>query len=224
MTWQDLIDRARFYLDDDHAEDEGWISPARALSLLNVEYRQQYRRWVRSGLITPAHTVASFTGSTVNITDVLCVVGVAENLGVGTPPRLLVPGDQRWDAALTGKSEEWTATGAADDLAITLWPVDAGATYIVRHIERPALIEDVEDDAELPDGADERIALGFARRAMIKESAASRRLDAEILDADAELNMTAWGRRDGDSPRVRRINQQSVQRGFPVEPYRWIYF
>lgn len=220
MIWLDLIKRARFYVDDDHVEDDGWVPPESWLDLANAEFRQQYRRWVRIGLVKPAHSTTTFQGST-SISSVLAVIGVAENLGNGVPKRLLNPGDQPWDD-VTGLAREWYATGSADTLAIGLYPVDTGHSYIVRYITRPALVTDTAAAYDGPDGSDERIVLGMARRALIKESAASRRLDDEIRDADAELNMTAWGRRD--APLVRRVTPSRLRTLWPVEPGRWVYF
>ncbi len=220
MTWLDLIKRARFYVDDDHEENDGWVPETSWLDLANAEYRQQYRRWVRIGLVKPAHTVAPFTGST-SISSVLAVVGVAEDLGSGTPKRILNQGDQPWDE-VTGLAQEWYATGSADTLSIGLYPADSTHNYVVRYITRPALVTSTAAAFDGPDGSDERIVLGMARRAMIKESAASRRLDDEIREADAELNMTAWGRRE--APLVRRVTPARFKTLWSVEPGRWVYF
>jgi len=220
MVWLDIINRARTYVDDDHEENEGWIPPAKWLDIGNAEFRQQYRRWVRTGLVKPAHTVSSFNGTT-SVSNVLCVVGVAEDLGTGRPKRLLNPGDQPWDD-VQGLAQEWYATGSADTLSIGLHPADTSRNYVVRYISRPTLVTDTATAYDGPDGSDERIVLGMARRALVKESAASRLLDSLILDADAELNMTAWGRKDGEAPRVRR--NPPATRLWPVDPARWIYF
>lgn len=223
FTWESLIERARTYVDDDHKEDQGWISEARWLDIANVEYERLYRQWVRTGLITPAHTLAAFTGSTTSLTRVLCIVGAAENLGSNTPRRILEHGDQQWDA-LTGKSEEWSATGSADTLTINLYPVDSAGSYEVRYIQYPARATDATTSIDLPFGGDERLVLGMARRAMVKESAASRLVNDLIIDADAELAMTAWGRADKQAPRVRVVTPRRGPKLYPVEPARWVYF
>ena len=46
FSWNDLMDRARVYLDDDDDDTEGWIAPAIWLTFANVEYAQLYRRLV----------------------------------------------------------------------------------------------------------------------------------------------------------------------------------
>lgn len=222
MIWADIIERARFYVDDDHKEDNGWITPDKWLDLGNAEFRQQYRRWVRTGLVRPAHTITDFTSST-TLSNVLCVVGVAENLGSGLGVRLLNPGDEPWDS-LTGVAFEWYATGNADTLAIGLHPADSSHNYTARHITRPALVTDPNAAYDGPDGSDERIALGMARRSLVKESSRSALLDQLINDADAELNMTAWGRKNGEAPRVRRVSQSRMRQLWPIDPGRWVFF
>jgi hypothetical protein len=220
FTWAELIDRARTYVDDDHEEQQGWISPERWLQLAQVEYERLYRNWVRMGVFTPAHTVTTFTGPTTSLERVLAIVGVGEYLGVGVGRRWLEPGEQPDDDA-TGHALEWYATGSADTLAVTVYP-SSEQTFEVRYIQYNARTTDSTDTVDLPFGGDERLVLGLARRALIKESAASRRIDQEILDADAELNMTAWGRRDREAPKMRIVKKGT--RLFPAEPGRWIYF
>ena len=81
FTWDELISRARTYMDDDHNDRKGFIKPERWLQLAQVEYRQLYRRWIRSGLIGPEPRDQEFTGPEVRLEGVLGVMGVIR----GTP-------------------------------------------------------------------------------------------------------------------------------------------
>lgn len=225
FLWNDLIDRARVYVDDDHGDQSGWISPAHWLSLANVEYSQLYRRWMRMGLITPATTDTTFTGGSTTITGVLAIVGVAQDMV--SYQRILEPRQSRFGRApfwvgsgqSSSPSSGWMATGSADSLAIKLDPVEPTGSYFVRYVPTVAYATDPTTTIDLPYGADERLVLGLARRAHLKDSTASALLERLIQDADAELNFTAFGRVDGDSPRVRRISRGGdYPREFPTDP------
>lgn len=234
-TLQELVDRARVYLDDDHTDDEGWLSPESWVALCNVEYAQLYRRWVRQGLIAPAWTDAAFTGHTATIPSdlsgggVLATIGVAENLGSGRY-RLLTPAQSHYGRSptlgyTTGASSHWYATGTGDTITYTLEPRDTGS-YFVRYIPTVVPADSLADTVTVPFGADERLVLGLARRAKLKEGSASALLERLIMDADAELNFAAFGRVNTDSPRVRtsRYRDYSTAAYFPQDPasYRYV--
>jgi hypothetical protein len=227
FTWQELIDRARFYVDDDHdGDDAGWVDPSAWLRLFGVEYSQQYRRWVRAGLVAPKPTDTEFDGPVTStpITGVLAVIGVAEL--IGTNYRVLRPsqtqdGRHPFRNPRTGPATSWEAHGGGDTLTIELDPADTGS-YVARYIARPARPTSVSASVEVPDGADERLVLGAARRAHVKESSRSAAIDALILEADAELNFMAHSRRHGESPLVRRLPPSSTR--FVTDPalYRYV--
>lgn len=209
FTWDELIERARTYVDDDHKEDDGWLDPAKWLTLAQVEYAKLYKQWLRMGVINPSQVVSTFTGPTTSLSRVLAIVTVQEYLGAGVPRRPLRPTDVPWDDVI-GQATSWYADGTADTLTVGVYPGDS-AVFEVRYYQYPAYATDSTTSVDLPHGGDERLVLGMARRALIKESAASRRIDQEILDADAEINMTAWGRKDREAPKMRRADRQATQ-------------
>lgn len=212
FAWSALIDRARTVVDDDHDDTDGWISEAKWLTLANVEYAQLYRRWVRMGLIAPAAVDVSFTGPTTVIgdgeSDVLAIVGVAESLGGGQYRPLESAQSQHgrnpwWSVAPASPASHWKATGAGDEITVTIEPPDT-ATYVVRYIPTVAYATLASATIEVPYGCDERLVLGLARRAKLKDASASALLERLIQEADAEANFLAFGRMNDDSPRVRR--------------------
>jgi hypothetical protein len=226
-VWNDLIDRARFYVDDDHNATPGWVTPARWLSLFGVEYAQQYRKWVRQGLVAPKPTDTSFTGPSTTLTGVLAIVGVAEDLG-GDRLRVLEGSQSRvgrnpFRNGHPGPGTEWEAHGAGDNLTVEISPEDTG-TYVVRWIAAPTRPTDATASVQVPDSADERLVLGAARRALVKESARSAALQQLIDEADGELGFLAAGRLNGDSPRVRRLPSGGFRTAFPFHPstYRYV--
>lgn len=85
FTWESLIDRARVYVDDDHLTtgEQGWIAPASWLTLGNVEYSQQYRKWKRMGLVSPQPIDIPLNASSTTIPNVLATIGIGEDLGGG---------------------------------------------------------------------------------------------------------------------------------------------
>lgn len=205
FVWNDLIDRARFYIDDDHRETSGWVTPARWLTLFGVEYTQQYRRWVRQGLVAPRPTATAFTGPTTSLAGVLAVVGVAEDLGGGRYREIPSSQSALGRHPFVSPAEDgWEAHGTGDDLTIELHS-DEARTYEVRWIPAAVAPTDPTASVVLPAGADERLVLGAARRALVKESARSATLQQHIDEADAELAFAAAARLMGDSPRVRRL-------------------
>lgn len=242
-TWQSLRDRARVYVDDDHEDTGSFLSDVQWLAILNVEYAQLYRRWVRSGLVTPVITEVAFTGATAAATGVLAIVGVAEDLG--DYPRILPSAqvntgrDSTWfDMQPAGPATTWGVTGNGDDLTVTLYPAPSSGSYVVRYIPTQAAIIDPTPvqlldprpvplgSVDLPYGGDERLVLGMARRANLKGAAASGLLERLIMDADAELNFTAAGRING--PRVRtRFNYPPRTERFgnvwPAGPGSWVF-
>lgn len=228
FVWQDLIDRARTYVDDDHKEDNGWLGDARWLDLGNVEYRSLYAKWCRNGLITPGFTQVAMTGNTHGLTAALAIIGVAEDLGSNM--RVLEPAQQsdyaaywRGSTASTGVATSWAARGllGAGTIVVELDPyVTNPSKYFIRYIPTPTAAGFVTDTVDLPFEGDERLVLGMARRALIKESSRSQEMDKQIFDIDASMNMTAFGRL---SPKVRRTDKRTPNM-FYAEPGRWIFF
>jgi hypothetical protein len=234
FTWQELIDRARVYIDDDHDDDDGLVSPESWLAFANVEYAQLYRRWLRMGLITPTITQSSFTSNSTSFPGVLAILGVAEDLGNGA--RLLESAQAalgknpyvRGSSAPNGVATSWAATGAGDTTVIELDPhVDNYSSYFVRYVPTVAYATSAASTVELPYGADERLVLGIARRAHIKGLTASAQLERLIMEADAELNFQAFGKLPALRARHKTAAIQRTDRYgnvFPVSPGSWLYF
>lgn len=255
FTLEQLIDRAKTYVDDDHNDEKSWISEERWADIANVEYGQLYKRWVRLGLITPEPTTAYIVESdgTLRLDGVLAVVGVAKDFGDYVYP--LSPAQSaigqhafwRGSTAPTNPSTRWAAFGQGDRVTIKLDPapsdlVVTGETsnYLVRYIATPfpiayqldIPIESPDDPYvglyDIPFGADERLVLGMARRAHLKDSVNSALLNGLIAEADAELNFHAASKLDG--VKVRRIPKPSqLMLSTPrvaVWPQRseWMYF
>lgn len=238
FVWNDLIARARVYVDDDHSETDGWIAPANWLTLAQVEYALLLRRWIRTGLVVPATADSTpFTGGSTTLSNVLALVGVAQDKGgyvrVLAPVQSLRGQHPMWTGSQApgGISQSWMATASGDTVTVTLDPKDPDTSepYFVRYVAAPAYVTDGTQTVDLPYGTDERLVLGIARRSHLKDQSASQLLERLIAEADAELAFTAAGRIQGDSPRVRRTPrwQRATRRAdsqlFPSDPRMWIY-
>lgn len=231
FVWQDLIDRARTYVDDDHNDTEGWIAPERWLMIGNVAYARRYKQWVRMGLISPAAVDQAFSHTaSVVLPGVLSIVGVAEDLGNGYL-RTLQPAQSRfgrapfWQATNLGKAAYWEAHGTADSYTVTIQPPDIGSNYFARYIPTVAYATLTSATVDLPFGGDELLVLDMARKAHLKDSGASALLERLILEAEAEMNMSSFAKASEDSPRARSTprykNPAAV--GFNMDPRFWRY-
>jgi hypothetical protein len=84
VTAEEVIDRARMFSQDDFNDNKGAIlKPERWLQLFNSLYKKMYKRWLRSGLISPAPNDREFTGPRVRLSGVLAVQGVCRATIVG---------------------------------------------------------------------------------------------------------------------------------------------
>ncbi len=224
----DVINRARLYMGDDHDDEGGFLTPAQWLSLFNTEYRLAYRRWVRCTIIRPQATDLAFDDADVDLTNVLAIVGVAENTGnnyrvlpYGTPTL----GQRVWYST-NSTPVTWWASGSADNATITLEPqLSAASAYFVRYIQYPTAPTLVTASLEVPMSQDDRLALGMARRANIKEGGQSVLIERLIREADGDMNFQAHGMVAGEAPRVRR-NQRGkypTPQGFNTDPRTYRY-
>lgn len=258
---RDLVSRARVYLDDDHDETQGWITDPKWLEIYRAEYDVLYRKWLRIGIVRPTPVDTPLPTGAFNVTlpttspttsflgvrpgdvgqgnvGVLAVVGVAEDLS--SYMRFLVPAQPArgafpyWVASgeiNMGKATTWAAFGPTDSCTVEIYPRDLGGNYVVRWLPVPPDPKSLDDMVDIPRGADERLVLGLARRAHLKESGASALLEKLIGEADAELQFAATGRLDNQAPKVRRVRPDFHRRRwpqlstteFPTDPNYWMY-
>lgn len=225
-SWSELIDRARLYVDDDHNDQSGWIKPARWLVLGQVEYEQLYGRWVQMGLIGPEPIDHTFTGPSATLANVLAIVGVAEVQGpdsyrilrdaqaaMGRKP---IRGDH------DGPATSWEAYGTGEELTVRVHPSDTRGEYMVRYVPTTGRRTDNPNEfVELPYRADERLVLGMARRALVKESSQSSAINALIREVEEGLNFEASQRNGG---LVVRPVQSTPRRLFADDARFWRFY
>ncbi len=217
-TVLDCIRLAKAYVDDEHSSVEGWIPDSPTwLYWLNVEYAKLYRAFVSQSLISADPVDHAFTadGSTSYVvgdgvaTNVLAICSVHEDLGNGNV-RFLAPmqpsaGQFAGQEAYPGTPTRWSASGMHDFVNLKLRPVPAAGNYVVRYIP-DADILGLTDTIDLPGGMIDRVILGMANRALIKEGSASAALYGQLKQADEDLAFMANSRILGAAPGARKAS------------------
>lgn len=192
---------------------------------MNHEYRRAYRQSVMAGLIVPMYTDetlvyapsldASAEPGYALTGKPMAIVGIWQGTEGSNNFRKIRPGQPSGGAfpARTegqGQAMSWTAYVTATGVNIMLYPMPGDATdYVCRYVaEPPTLVTGTPAAGEatsvnIPLGLDDRIALGMARRALIKEGSGSASLDRLIAQTEQDLEFAAHNRISGEAPRVR---------------------
>lgn len=125
FTAQNIVDRARIYVDDNNKVTDGWKRPEDWLAMLKPEIRACYRKWVRENIISYEYVDATFTGPkyaflhpgpVTTVSMPLAIIGVAQNMG--NCYRVLAPASSQlgrghiWDnpSGPTSVATTWTAS------------------------------------------------------------------------------------------------------------------
>lgn len=136
FTVQELVDRAKVYVDDDHSAMKSWIADAKWLAIFNAEYAQLYKKWVRNGLMQPVIQTAYLSAEETSITGVLAIVGVARDengsITMLSPAQPTVGRDAFWRSANDGTAPScrWAAFGIGDTALIQLDPAPSDLDYV----------------------------------------------------------------------------------------------
>lgn len=237
FSFDELIDRARVWVDDDHTDNSGWIKRDKWEQFATTAINRRTKQWIRMGLISPTPVDLVFTASSVVVGGVIAIIGVAENLGSGRY-RVLQPLQSQFgrapimstintSQALFWRSHDellgaYDGGAASSNLRIFVEPA-ISSSYFVRYIstgEGPAAAQ----GAHLPFNADELIVLDMAKAAGIKDGTRSGALADALREAEAELNFTAFGMANGNSPRIRSTPRTySAALDFPTNPLLYTY-
>lgn len=234
FTIQELVDRAAAAAD----MHDTFVQPAQWLAWAKVEVNSLDLFMARHGWVTrPIEVTTSEAATPYVITltnDFLAVIGVWEVRADGRMRRLTHRPyvDAQFGELLgsTGPSGTamWYSIGQSGSLdllpQITISPYQAGGTFAAHTLSSSA-VSGMEDEVRYPQSVEERIVLGLARRALMKEESDTRAIDRAIRDEEDRIESLCWSRALAEAPKVRNVDR--VERGwgaYSMPPYsEWVW-
>lgn len=241
-TIQNIIDRTRIYVDDNHKVTDGWKEPADWLLLARPEIIAVYKKWLRESLISFSTLDGTITSGSFVFpagVPILAVLGVAQQ--TGQQFRLLQSAMSQygrapfWESGVSSTATTWTiATDVFPDgngdpqTTLDIHPPDSSAGYLVRYIRCPE-ISTLDKFIIAPEGYEDYMALRIARKALASEGASSQAIERLIISAEADMKMDSLSNTQGDGPKVRITRPYNVQRMmsgsnvWPNNPMFWYY-
>ena len=221
----DIVASALAYANKENASNSKWVTDSTTYLWLNIEWRRLYRDLLRLSAIPPLYAEETVTATGADSyalsAAMLAVVGVA--VVDGTSVRELTP-DQgelgqygKWRGDVTGDATKYQLYGTGTALRIAFYPSPASGTYTVRYVAPAATLTSASTIDVLP-CVEDRLALGLAKRFLMKEQTSSRVLEDFIQQADEEIAMQYLNRGVGGI-RVRNTYRTNRgQRGNDNEP------
>lgn len=235
ITVQSIVDRAAAAAD----MSGDFVTPAQWLAWYNSEARALEFFIARAGWVLNAASTVDATGSPLTATLLaanypLAVLGAYEVCdGRYRPLRFKSQIDfvrQDYSAAAdTGDAHSFTllSSSSSDDLIVQFYPQPSSGTYRVLYLAGRAPVTALTDSVNWPLGWEERIVLGLARRALIKEESDVRKIEQMMVEQDVIIEEFCWNRNAAESPRVRNVDR--VDRGWtdqmqygPYESWCWL--
>lgn len=238
FTVQELVTRAAAIADmhDNFVLPEQWIAWAnverQALDVFLLRHG-----WVLQSLRSSTYNLDPANPDRIVVTPrPLAVVGVYEALSNGRARPLeytdhvsMVDGAGRQGPAhffsLTDVDID-SPTGA-NDLRIDLMPAPtAPSTYYAVWIAQTSNLAALTDSVAYALGFEERMVLGMARRALIKEESDAGKIERLMREEEAKIEEACWARVMGQAPSVRNRdgrNWSREERLFPeVSRWHWV--
>jgi|ERR1700759_592909 len=216
---QDLIDRAAA-ISDMH---DNFVTSKQWLAWYNVERRALQISLARQGAamqdmvltVVPATDLYTLTG------EFLAVVGVWEITSSQKlrPIKIDSFPDNFWQQTggpVTGPAQlvtiEDTSTTTQNTMNFRFYPRPVSNNYLIVTSAAPPVAAAVTDTTSLPMGIEERIVVGMAKRALIKEESDLSAIMTLIREQDALVEEYCWSRALAQSPKVR--NSDRLDRGW----------
>lgn len=224
FTVQTLIDRAAVIADmhDDFVKPEQWLSwfntERRALSVFMATHGGSTRNMqflTKTGV--DLEPLASLGAG-----DFIAVVGVWEKQSTGQlrPLRLVEFVDnynQDTGGNITGPAqtvsiEESINDGTEVAVSLRFFPRDQTGTYFIVLLAGPPDVISVGGTASFPMGLEERVVVGMARRALVKEESDTTEVLKMIKEQDQLVEEYCWNRSVAQGKSVRNVDR--LQRGW----------
>lgn len=116
----------------------------------------------------------------------------------------------------SGHATEYRCRMYGNEIHMDFFPAPAtGETYLITFIHVPTPLTATTQSVALPMGWEERLVLGMARRALIKEESDAGKLEQMIREMDSQIEQLCWNRVMSESPKVRNAD---------YEPPPWQYW
>jgi hypothetical protein len=222
FTVQSLIDRAAA-ISDMH---DGFVTTAQWLAWYNTERRAFAISMNRGGTLqdlvfnaVPVGQATQYTLTGENLA-VVAVFELVDNSGRIRHLKIVPsvdfmfygPGGSTHFAKAEVVGFEDANSGGVTATNFRFFPPDNSGTYYVVTLKSPAVATALTDTDTFPMGLEERIVLGMARRALIKEESDTSAVDKLIREVDDMIEEYTWGRSFAQANSVRNVD--SVQRGW----------
>lgn len=236
---QTLIDRAAAAADmqDDFVNEATWLSWL-TVELQALTISAARAGWVLNGPQQQLIPVSSLVGDTYTLTSpsgFLAVLGVWEVDASGLTRRVQFDNfvdvfRQLSTGPITGPALRFTASARVevgqDDLDIKLYPRPTAGQYAVIYMAMPAAVTTVSSNVLIQAGMDERIVLGMARRALLKEESDVVDISKLIGEEDAKVEELVSSRVFSAAPKVRNVDDS--ERGWNLQltyppPSAWMW-
>jgi len=230
FTVQQLVDRAAA-ISDMH---DDFVTPQQWLAWYNTERQAFSLAMARNGAalqdiqisVTPATAQFSISG------PVLAIVGVWEQYPDERlrPLKILNFADNFRSGLNTGPAqyvvitEDSTVTTNSTDFRF--FPTPTSGNYMIVTLRAPDVATTLADTTSIALGLEERIVLGMARRALIKEESDVTDISKLIIDQDQLIEEFGWKRTFAQMPGVRNVD--ALQRGWvtdvmQIDPNAWYW-
>lgn len=238
MTVQSIIDRAAAIAD----MHDSFVSPAQWLAWYNVEAKALELFTARAGYVQSLATTVDAVNGQIDVPSItglpLAVLGVYEVVNGRYRPLKLEPQAdftrQSYSSPVdTGPAQTYTilngisSGGNTDDLHIQLYPKPASGTYRCLYLNGKLNASTVATNVHWVLGWEERIVLGMAKKALIREESDPSKIESLMAEADQRIEEFCWSRQMAESPTVRNLDE--TKRGWhsnmvygPYESWYWI--
>ena len=197
FTAQTLIDRAAAIAD----MHDGFVTPTQWITWLNTESRALELFVIRSGYIQPLAATVDAASFAITVPSPLVILGVYEVSGNRYRPlyhqtQLDFTRQPYATPADSGDARAYTivSNSGSDDLTVQFYPKPTTGTYRALYIPNSTVTAAVTDSVRWPLGFEERIVLGMARRALMKEESSTSQVDSLIAEQDRTIEEFCWSR------------------------------
>lgn len=149
---------------------------------------------------------------TPSLADVMAVVCVHEVVS-GTLKRLTFTNDVDFlrqslnGSSVTGHATTYRMRMYGNEIHADFYPTpQTGEVYLITYLSAPTPLTATNQSVALPMGWEERLVLGMARRALIKEESSTSEIEKLIREMDSQIEQLCWNRQMAEQARVRNTD------------------